>query len=77
MKNSQLMAILNRLAALQATEGDEIQTRRFEKDGDERAVVSFDPQAQTFELEETAGHQKFQFDDIDLVAMEIFDLLND
>ncbi len=39
--------------------------------------MSYDPQTETFELEEMATHQTFKFDNIDLVAMEIFDLLDD
>ncbi len=56
---------------------NEVQSRRFEREGQERGFVTYDPATQTFELEELATHQKFDFDDIDLAAMEIYDLLND
>lgn len=55
----------------------ETQSRRFEKDGDERGVVTYNPVSKTFTLEEVATKQKFEFDNIDLAAMEIFDLLDD
>lgn len=77
MKGSQLVAIIKRLEAMQEADSTETQTRRFEKNGDERGLVSYDPQTETFELEEMATHQTFKFDNIDLVAMEIFDLLDD
>ena len=54
-----------------------VQSRRFERDGQERGFVTYDPATNTFELEELATQQKFDFDDIDLAAMEIYDLLND
>ena len=39
--------------------------------------MTFDPATKTYTLEEIASKQKFEFDDIDLAAMEIYDLLND
>ncbi len=77
MKSSQLVAIIKRLEAMQQTDAGEEQTRHFEKDGVEKGIVRFDANTQTYELEEMDTHQKFNFDDIDLVAMEIYDLLND
>ncbi|ATO42973.1 YkuJ family protein [Loigolactobacillus coryniformis] len=78
MKSSQLVAIISRLEAMQqGSADDEVRTRRFEKNGAERGLVSFDPQTETYELEELTNHQKFEFDDIDLIAMEIYDLLDD
>ncbi len=76
MENSQLVAIIKRLDAMSNTEG-EVSSRRFEKDGEERGFVTFDPSTGTYTLEEIASKQKFEFDDIDLAAMEIYDLLND
>lgn len=77
MKGSQLVAIIKRLEAMQESESTEVQTRRFEKNGVERGLVTYDPKTETFELEELSDHQTFQFDNIDLVAMEIFDLLDE
>ncbi|WP_225048160.1 MULTISPECIES: YkuJ family protein [Lacticaseibacillus] len=77
MKSSQLVAIIKRLEAMQEAADGEVQTRRFEKDGVEKGLVSYDAKTETFTLEEMDQHQKFDFDDIDLVAIEIFDLLDD
>lgn len=77
MENSQLVAIIKRLDAMSNNEGNEVSSRRFEKDGEERGFVTFDPATKTYTLEEIASNQKFEFDDIDLAAMEIYDLLND
>lgn len=77
MENSQLVAIIERLDAMMKADTNEVQSRRFEREGQERGFVTYDPATQTFELEEIATHQKFDFDDIDLAAMEIYDLLND
>ena len=76
MENSQLVAIISRLDAMMKAAGDEVQSRRFEKDGQERGFVTYDPASGTFELEELASHQKFEFDNIVLTAMEIYDLLD-
>lgn len=77
MENSQLVAIIKRLDAMSNNEGNEVSSRRFEKDGEERGFVTFDPVTKTYTLEEISSKQKFEFDDIDLAAMEIYDLLND
>lgn len=77
MENSQLVAIIERLDAMMKADTNEVQSRRFEREGQERGFVTYDSATQTFELEELATHQKFDFDDIDLAAMEIYDLLND
>ncbi|MDN2453784.1 YkuJ family protein [Lactobacillus sp. UCMA15818] len=77
MEISQLTAIISRLDAMVKEQSDEVQSRRFEKDGRERGVVSYDKETDTFTLEESSDKQKFEFDNIDLAAMEIYDLLND
>ncbi|AMB92828.1 DUF1797 domain-containing protein [Aerococcus christensenii] len=75
MKPSQLKAIISRLEAMTA-EGSEIDVRRFEKEGQERCLVRYDREADSFELTEPGADQVFSFDDIDLAAMEIFDLID-
>ena len=72
MKPSQLVAIVQRLQTM-ADQSTDIEIRRFEKDG----VVTFNQEADSFELEDCETKQTFQFDDIDLVAIEIFELLQD
>ncbi|CAM3337476.1 YkuJ family protein [Vagococcus sp. PNs007] len=75
MKNSQLVAIIKRLEAMTEATDNEIQVRRFEREGNERCTVTFDSSAEMFELTETDTRQVYQFDDIDLVGMEIYELL--
>ncbi|MFD1673022.1 YkuJ family protein [Agrilactobacillus yilanensis] len=76
MEKSQLVAIIKRLEAMQESDG-EVQTRRFETNGVEKGLVTFDPKANIYTLEETKTHQTFDFDSIDLTAIEIFDLLGE
>lgn len=74
---SKLLAIIKRLEAMMETD-QEPQVRRFESEGEERCVVTYYPQDSeigTFELSEASTNQAYQFDDIDLVAMEIYELL--
>ena len=75
---SKLLAIIKRLEAMVETDTQEPQVRRFESDGIERCVITYYPQENemgTFELNETETKQAYQFDDIDLVAIEIYELL--
>lgn len=75
MKHSQLVAIIKRLEAMIEATDNEVQVRRFEKEGVEKCTVSYDKAAETFELVETDSQQPYQFDNIDIVAMEIYDLI--
>ncbi|KRM91890.1 YkuJ family protein [Liquorilactobacillus cacaonum] len=77
MESSQLVAIISRLDSMVKEQSSEIQSRRFEKEGRECGVISYDKETGTFTLEELPDKQKFEFDNIDLAAMEIYDLLND
>lgn len=76
MKPSQLSAIIRRLEVMMVDDGD-IEVRRFEKEGNERCVVRYNRETEMFELEEHASNQTYQFDDLDLVAIEIYELLQD
>ena len=76
MKPSQLVAIVQRLQTM-AAQDSEIEVRRFEKDCVEKAIVTFNHEANSFELEDVETNQTFQFDDIDLVTIEIFEMLQD
>lgn len=76
MKPSQLVAIVQRLQTM-AEQNSEVEVRRFEKNGVEKCVVTFNRELDSFELEDIDAGQTFQFDDIDLVAIEIFEILQD
>ncbi|MHC5248908.1 YkuJ family protein [Enterococcus sp. HY326] len=75
MKHSQLVAIIKRLEAMTEATDNEVQVRRFEKDGVEKCTVTYDQSTDTFELTESDSNQSYQFDNIDIVAMEIYDLI--
>ena len=40
-----------------------------------KCTVTYDKATDTFELTETDTHQQYEFDNIDIVAMEIYDLI--
>lgn len=40
-------------------------------------VVKYNRDTESFELEEHDSNQTYQFDDLDLVAIEIYELLQD
>ncbi|MGE8206713.1 YkuJ family protein [Heyndrickxia sp. NPDC080065] len=78
---SQLLGIIQRLKAMQeAKDTGEIQQRRFEVNGKTLCQVKYFPATDTFELEEYDEDKKvnkYQFDDIDITAIEIFDLVQE
>ena len=43
MENSQLVAIIERLDAMMKADTNEVQSRRFEREGQERGFVTYDP----------------------------------
>ncbi|QGQ47074.1 YkuJ family protein [Metabacillus sediminilitoris] len=76
---SQLLGIITRLQSLQenAGSGEPLQ-RFFEVEGEKRCSVKYFDKNNTFELEvfqKGEKPQSYQFDNIDMIAMEIFDLL--
>ncbi len=73
MQSSRLEAIITRLKAMLSD--SEIEVRRFEKEGVEKCIVRFNKESESFELEDLTINETFQFDDIDLVAMEIYELI--
>lgn len=77
MGSSRLVAIIKRLEAMKEATDNEVQVRRFERDGVEQCTVTYDLSTNTFEILETESQQVYQFDDLDLVAIEIFELLQD
>ncbi|WP_071131392.1 YkuJ family protein [Enterococcus timonensis] len=75
--HSQLVAIIKRLEAMTESNDGDQQVRRFEKEGVEKCVVTYDKATATFELLESSTNQSYQFDNIDLVAIEIYDLISE
>lgn len=74
MKSSQLKAIIERLEAM-TTDDSKIEVRRFEVAGEERCLVRYNRENESFELHDNTIDESFPFDDIDVVAIEIFELL--
>lgn len=71
---SHLSAILNRLEKL-VESGDPKDTFNFEKDEEVQITVSYDGENQVFIVKYPKIKETSDFDSIDLVAMEIFDLI--
>ncbi|MBW8348720.1 YkuJ family protein [Bacillus sp. IITD106] len=78
---SQLLSIIQRLQSMQKTEGnEEVPQRLFEVNGKTLCQVKYFPVTQTFEVEEydkDSNKQKYQFDDIDITAIEIFEIVQE
>lgn len=75
MKPSQLIPIIRRLDAMREDQSDEIQVRRFERNGEEKCIVRYDNKSNMFELEDRTTEQTYEFDNIDYVAVEILELV--
>ncbi|RSK26846.1 DUF1797 family protein [Bacillus sp. HMF5848] len=78
---SQLLGIINRLQNMQeqGTINGDAPQRFFERDGVRMCSVSFHQHSNTFQLEIYKDGEKpksYQFDNIDMIAIEIYDLLN-
>ena len=76
---SQLQGIITRLKNLQelANGGEPVQ-RFFEVNGVKKCQVIYHPKTETFELEvyqEKGKPKRYQFDNIDMVTLEIYDLI--
>ena len=70
MKPSQLVAIVQRFQTMAAQDSD-IEVRRFEKMALKKLSLLFNQETSSFELVDVETNQTFQFDDIDLVTIEI------
>lgn len=75
MKSSELISIISRLEAMTKDQTNDIQERRFEVDGEERALVTYDQQRHIFTVHDYSIDEKLEFDNIDFVAMEVFELV--
>lgn len=75
MKESRLVPIIRRLEAMMEDETDNVQIRRFEIDGVERARVKYLHDRKVFILNDlTIEIDEQEFDNIDFVAMEVLEL---
>lgn len=78
---SQLLSIIQRLQSMQNAEAqDDVPQRLFEVNGKTLCQVKFFPATNMFEVEEydkDQNKQKYQFDDIDMAAIEIFEVVQE
>lgn len=79
---SQLLGIIQRLMQLrdQETNGSEAPQRNFEVNGEKKCSVTYLAKNDTFMLEVYEKGKKpktYQFDNIDMIAIEIFELLDE
>ncbi|MBP2239949.1 uncharacterized protein YkuJ [Cytobacillus eiseniae] len=76
---SQLQGIITRLKNLQEQSKDgEPMQRFFEVNGERKCQVTYQPKNEMFELEVYHDKEKpkrYQFDNIDMITIEIFDLI--
>lgn len=74
MKPSVLIGIIQRLNSMMASENNE-EVRRFEVEGVEKCIVKYIKESDSFEMTDRESDTTYQFDDIDLVAIEIYETL--
>ncbi|MBB1079817.1 YkuJ family protein [Limosilactobacillus sp. STM2_1] len=77
MKESELLVIIKRLNAMQNDYSKNRQKRTFEKFGIPLCDVTYLHDSQEFIFVRYRPYERFRFDDIDLVAIEVFDCLYD
>lgn len=76
MRPSNLRPVILRLEAMIEDKTDDVQERRFEVDGVERVRVKYDRERDVFILNDHSVDVDVQeYDNIDFVAMEIFELI--
>ena len=75
MESSKLISIISRLDAMTKDKTDNLQVRRFEVDGVERAKVSYNHEKKLFTVMDHSIEEELTFDNIDFVAMEVFELI--
>ena len=74
---SDLKQILSRLRAMIDSTDNQHQIRRFDAFGIEAVQVEYDQLTKIWTVHEHREVRQFQFDDIDLVAIEVYDVLHD
>ncbi|HLR92178.1 MAG TPA: DUF1797 family protein [Atopostipes sp.] len=75
MKPSSLRPIILRLEAMIEDTTDDVQVRRFETDGELRAIVEYNRERDLFILNDPVIDENMEFDNIDFVAMEVLELV--
>ncbi|MBS9336321.1 DUF1797 family protein [Fructobacillus papyrifericola] len=76
-EKSQLQGILKRLFAMEKAKDGRFQKRRFDLYGLELLQVTYDQENQDWDILDHRLKKHYHFDNVDLVAIEIYDLLRD
>ncbi|MGO3169484.1 MAG: DUF1797 family protein [Bavariicoccus seileri] len=74
MANSKLKEIISRIEKTMVAD-EPNRTRHFAHLGEEVCAVTYQPEENLFKLEDFKNQQTYQFDDIDLVAIEVYEIL--
>ena len=77
MDQLSLFKIISRLHAMQSDQTDDVQVRRFEMFGVELCNVEYKHVTGLYTVEEYRPYQQFEFDKLDLAAIEIYDCLSE
>lgn len=78
MKNaSELTAIVQRLQAMQTSTDQPLQERNFDLFGVNVVTVRYDQPSNLFALAEGRNKSQFAFDDLDALAIEIYERLSE
>lgn len=77
MQESKLFRIISRLYAMQQDVSTNKQVRRFEQFGIELCRVTLDHETGVYQLVEYRPYHEFEFDDLDLAAIEVYECLAD
>lgn len=75
MSKSQLVPIIERLDAMTKDETDDVQKRRFDKNNVPQSIVYYHHMSGLFDVTLVKTNETFRFDNIDLVAIEVFESL--
>ena len=75
MESSELLTIISRLEAMTKDKTDTVQVRRFDVDGVERAQVIYNHDDNIFTVVDHSIEEELKFDNVDFVAMEVFELI--
>lgn len=75
MESSELITIISRLEAMTKDKTDNLQVRRFDVDEVERTKVTYDHERNLFTVVDYSIDEELEFDNIDFVAMEVFELI--
>ena len=77
-RESDLVQIAQRIRAMMGDDRDDVQTRHFDAFGVTVVTVMYDRPSQTFAVEGLRdNNRRFAFDDADLVAIDIYEALQD